>query len=379
MKVTFLLLNFKDSGGMRVINELANGLVARGHDVAIVVPRGTVQLRFPIKARVIEVGRPWTNPYSAFFFNLPRLVFAVPQSDAVICTFSVTAFFAWAAAKILHAEPYNFVQNDEMHLLDGLIHPYAALPLYRLVTKLSYYLPVKVLVNSCWTAEVSGFKEYRIIYPGVDALVFRPASCHDAQPEGRRTKIILVIGKKQPWKGLDDLLEALDAIYATHDLDFRLIIVSPDHLRCDRPYIKEIARVQNDRELAQRYRDADLFISPSWFEGFGLPPLEAMACGTPVVLTDSGGVREYAVGDQNCVLVEPRKPAVIQQAILRVLGEPSLAVRVAEGGVQTAQRFRWEASVDALEKILQDDLACRLGRRKATACIAGRKHTKSSR
>ena len=105
-------------------------------------------------------------------------------------------------------------------------------------------------------------------------------------------------------------------------------------------------------ELADLYRACDLFVSASWREGFGVPPLEAMACAAPVVLTDSGGVREYARHEENCLMVPPRDPVALADAMLRVLTEPDLAERLRRNGPPTAARFTWEQAVDRFERAL---------------------------
>jgi len=336
---------------MRVINQISNGLVERGHNVSIIVPRGSANLRLPIKAKVINPGYAFNNHYLSAAINLPLLIFAVPKCDVIICTFSITAYFAFIAAKIKRAIPYNFIQNHESPLLDGLIGSRLALMLYRILTKISYHLPLKMLVNSRWTADMCKVKQYRIIHPCVDHRIFNSNRSND---RCSRQKKILAVGKKQPWKGLSDLLLALDTVYKK--IDFKLIIISPDKIDTEYPFIEKVIKIEDDKELAQLYRQSHLFVSSSWFEGFGLPPLEAMACGTPVVLTDSGGVREYAIDGYNCLIVPPRQPKKLAQAIITVLKNDKLAAKIAKNGIETAKRFQWENTINKLERILLTDI-----------------------
>jgi glycosyltransferase involved in cell wall biosynthesis len=102
-------------------------------------------------------------------------------------------------------------------------------------------------------------------------------------------------------------------------------------------------------QLAKHYATCDLFVSASWRESFGLPPLEAMACGAPVVLTDSGGVREYARHQENCVMVPPRNPRALAGAMRRVLIDDELSDRLRRNGPPTAARFTWARAVDRFE------------------------------
>ncbi len=352
MNIVLLLFNYKLSGGMRVINELSNGLVDRGHNVFIVVPKGSVELKFPIRAKVIEEGFHIKNHYFSSLLNLPLLAFATPKCDVIISTFSIMAYSTWLAAKLRGADAYNFVQGYETSYFSGLIRSRMLLWLYEKLIKLSYHLPLQFLVNSQWTAQMSALKNFAVIHPCVDQSVFNTRG--NAEKTSRGQKQILTIGKKQPSKGLDDLLAALDIVHK--QVDFKLTLLAPDKLNCDRPYIEDVKKVEDDEQMAEQYRWADLFVSSSWFEGFALPPLEAMACGTPVVLTDSGGVREYAVDGFNCLMVPPRQPGRLAQAILSVLNDDALAQKLAANGIRTAQEFRWEDSVAKLEQILLSNI-----------------------
>ncbi|NUN97501.1 MAG: glycosyltransferase family 4 protein, partial [Candidatus Omnitrophica bacterium] len=85
----------------------------------------------------------------------------------------------------------------------------------------------------------------------------------------------------------------------------------------------------------------------------GLPPLEAMACGTPVVLTDSVGVREYAMHEGNCLMVPPGDPSALASAIRRALEDRALRERLAENGLATVPRFTWENMVEDFDSALQ--------------------------
>ncbi len=105
--------------------------------------------------------------------------------------------------------------------------------------------------------------------------------------------------------------------------------------------------------LPDLYCRADVFVSTSWGEGFGLPPLEAMACGAPVVLTDSRGVRDYARPNENCIMVPPRDVEQLAAAMIRILSDRAFAQKIGQAGVATASRFQWDACVDRLEKVLR--------------------------
>jgi len=121
------------------------------------------------------------------------------------------------------------------------------------------------------------------------------------------------------------------------------------------------------RTLAELYASTDVFVSGSWYEGFALPPLEAMAIGTAVVTTDSGGVREYARHGYNCLMVPPRDHRAIAEAVLALLRQPDLRRRLGENGRRTALRFSQERSSERFLAALRVALAASQGHRPSLA------------
>lgn len=108
--------------------------------------------------------------------------------------------------------------------------------------------------------------------------------------------------------------------------------------------------------MATLYSSADVFIYPSYAESFGLPPLEAMACGVPVVTTDCKGNRDYAINDINCLIVPPGDPTALARAILKVLTNDKLRERLIENGIATAKQFTWDKVVNRVEEAFKEAL-----------------------
>jgi glycosyltransferase involved in cell wall biosynthesis len=96
-----------------------------------------------------------------------------------------------------------------------------------------------------------------------------------------------------------------------------------------------------------------VFVQTSTHEGFCLPVLEAMACGTPVVCTDADGNRDFCSDGENCLMVPPRADAVAG-AIARLLADVELRERLAQAGLNTAAAYSWESQIDHLERFLND-------------------------
>jgi glycosyltransferase involved in cell wall biosynthesis len=98
-----------------------------------------------------------------------------------------------------------------------------------------------------------------------------------------------------------------------------------------------------DERLRALYRGADVLVFPSFAEGFGLPPLEAMACGAPVIVSSLPAHREV-LGDA-AQYVEPADAASLAEAMLRVAGDPALSARMSELGRRQAERYPVDAFV----------------------------------
>lgn len=119
------------------------------------------------------------------------------------------------------------------------------------------------------------------------------------------------------------------------------------------PNILVDSRVQyhvkpSDDEVAELYSGSGVFVQTSLHEGFCLPVLEAMACGCPVITTDSHGNRDFCVDGENCLVVEQNNVDELAKTIERVLSDQALREKLRTGGLTTAQNYRWSVIVPTL-------------------------------
>ena len=108
----------------------------------------------------------------------------------------------------------------------------------------------------------------------------------------------------------------------------------------------------HDREGV--FKGAQLFVLPSFEEGFGLPALEAMAAGVPVVASNRGSLPEV-IGDAG-LLIDPDNPESLSDAMLRMLGDPALRDTCAHRGLNRAREFNWEQTGRDVRRAYQDTL-----------------------
>jgi glycosyltransferase involved in cell wall biosynthesis len=105
----------------------------------------------------------------------------------------------------------------------------------------------------------------------------------------------------------------------------------------------------SDEELGRLYRASDVLVFPSWYEGFGWPPLEAMSCGLPVVASNAGSLRE--VLGEAALLVEPSDVKAIATNALRLLADTNLHKRQIAAGLVHARQFTWKRTAHGVLEV----------------------------
>jgi glycosyltransferase involved in cell wall biosynthesis len=203
--------------------------------------------------------------------------------------------------------------------------------------------------------EVLGLDPARVeVTPYGVGELFTPGPRPDAllRERGIRAPYLLSVGTLQPRKNLEAALEAFERL-AKAGMDHDLVVAGSRGWR-DAELVARLERSPlssrihvlgrvADAALVELYRGADCLVFPSLAEGFGFPPLEAMACGTPVVCFDAPALTEL-VGEA-ALLVDPEDPGGLAGAVERVANEPGLRARLAGEGIERAGRFTWARCV----------------------------------
>lgn len=328
-------------GGLRILVEQANRLKDRGHEVEIwSINPNIIRDIFPTKVRVISIPTEYDFEAQKILRINPVAAGAIDPEIVVVTGYQVLPpHHAFPDAKI-----FWYFQHDEMYWGSSIASEKNF--------QESLSRPIRFLSNSTWTRDVlrqKYKKESTLIPCGIDRNLFHPSKTpfyHLANPS------LVFFWNDMEWKGSADLLIALNKVFQEFP-SLHVIAISattPTHFS-GRNIVFHIQPRQED--LRHLYSSASVVVSPSWLEGFGLPGLEAMACGVPLVTTDSGGVRDYAVNGENCLMIKPRDPSALATAIIRVLKDESLRKKLIEKGLETAARFGWEDIIDRLEKVLR--------------------------
>lgn len=291
---------------------------------------------------------------AASWWGKIRLVYtmlaAVPKCDLLIATHTPTTVVSLLAGRFLRrGTPVWFFQDYPEMFAQRPVEAWLlrhALAWHRGAIAVSQHIIDELLDLSASSGDVRYIGDAISHYEIYQAL-------QNAPKEGYSHKKIMYLGDFRPRKGLADFLQAAEIVYETGlQIELCLALKEDGAINTFVPYRKIIR--PSVEELVRCYASSDLFVSASWKEGFGLPALEAMACGTPVVLTDSGGVREYARPGENCLMTPPKDAQKLATAILEVLSNPALAQKFAQHGPLTAQEYTWEKAVDRMESALLD-------------------------
>jgi glycosyltransferase involved in cell wall biosynthesis len=179
-------------------------------------------------------------------------------------------------------------------------------------------------------------------------------------------RYVLQIGGNKPHKNLGRLMEAWGVVWGAlrhGDRDqTRLVVAGPQDVRF--PEAREQVRALGldrcvlfvgniaERDLPALYTGAALFVCPSLSEGFGLPVLEAMACGTPVVCSHVPALA--GVAGHAAIMVDPRDVAGLAEAIRRLLVEERLREELRERGLSRARAFTWRITAAATQQVYQE-------------------------
>lgn len=204
-------------------------------------------------------------------------------------------------------------------------------------------------------------EKVHVIYEGYDTELFRP--CQDTQTINRTyglDQYIHYAGNILPHKNVARLIEAFALIAA--DIPHQLVLQGGS----DSKYAAYLEEMIKERGLEQRvvfpgyvpldhlpylYGGASVFATVSLSEGFGLPPLEAMACGTPVIASRTSSLPEV-VGDAG-ILVDPENPEEIAEAMLRIINDPELRAELSRKAVERAASFSWSKAAEQTLEVLR--------------------------
>jgi glycosyltransferase involved in cell wall biosynthesis len=207
-----------------------------------------------------------------------------------------------------------------------------------------------------------------VVYPGISDLYQKIENENDLkkfkESFGINFPFILSVGTIEPRKNYPEIIEALKLIKTKKRFsDYKLIIVGAIGWKY-KNILKMASQksVKNDiifwgrgkdEELLYLYNLADLFIYPSFFEGFGFPPLEAQICGTPVIASNRSSLPEVLA--KSALLVDPYKVYELADTICEILDNEKIRKNLIASGYQNSSKFKWNEAATKILKIIEEN------------------------
>jgi D-inositol-3-phosphate glycosyltransferase len=374
-----------DAGGQNTyVDQVARALARRGHAVDMLTRRDSpdlppvVDLQPGVRVLHIEAGPAAFVPKEQLLEHMPefarratRLLATDDPREA--CDLLHANFFMSGLVGLRLARAFSLPLAVTFHAL-GLVrreHHGSAdtFPPERIDIERTLVQQADALIAECPQDRADlmrlyGARPSRIstVPCGVDTHLFAPGD----KAQARRALgwsddefIILQLGRLVPRKGIDNVILALARL--PRSIKARLVVVGGDSPVPDEHATPEIARLRaiaqeagvGDRvsftgqrarhELPRYYIGADVFVTTPWYEPFGITPLEAMACGTPVIGSAVGGIRHTVAPGVSGCLVPPRDPDALAEQLQRLQAHPQVARALGRGGVQRVRTlFTWD-------------------------------------
>ena len=319
-------------------------------------------------ARIDERVRPITTPLSATLLRHTQARFRFPPERALLGRFDVYHQFHTDADPAVSDQQLVVTIHDtvtsEWPEAEGRVYPFAG----RLLNRAHAVITVSEFSKSaiCSTFDVDPDRVH-VIYNGVNHELFRP----DDPSEAKRSMIniagadrpyLVYVGGHTPRKNLPRIIEAYAAVRSSNP-GLRLVLAGPvsfaeRELRSTAPqslHHEDLVFVSylSDGAMRELYSSAEALVYPSLYEGFGMPVLEAMACGTRVVTSRGSSLPEVA-GDA-AVLVEPTDVDAIAAGLQLVLSESTSDANGRRArGIAWSRNFSWQSAGRSVLKIYDE-------------------------
>ena len=304
----------------------------------------------------INIAKPKTsNKYLAHLWT--HLVLPFKSGDVLFCPANIAPIFVPKSKKLVVT----------IHDVAFLIYPESFSSFFRIYYKLIMPVVVKradtiITVSNYSKNEIE--KYYPLSKGKIEVIYLGLNEGFKVLDNIKKKNQILYVGSINKRKNFIGVIKAFELL---NQKDFTLLIVgnfsTNFSMNENDKIILEKAKTNtniefksgiSDEQLVRLYNESKLFVFPSFYEGFGLPVLEAMPCGTPVVCGDSSSLPE--VGSDAVVYCAPHNIEDIKEKIEMVLGDEVLQQKMIQKGLERAKEFSWEKSSDEHVKVFKEIL-----------------------
>ena len=296
--------------------------------------------RLPFKEALRDISSQWGHSADAYdLYWEPNFI----PHDAITARRVVTT-----------VHDLSSVEHPEWHPADRV--DFFAQNFFKKIDRSDRVVTVSKFTRERFLESHAGISEDRVqVIPcGINHDVFRVLDAEDVLAFRQRFRLpdlfVLFVGSIEPRKNLERLLSAYDQLSPERRESCPLVLVGDVgwenkkiHQRIKRlgRSVRTFGYLKNPHDLARMLNAATIFVYPSLYEGFGIPPLEAMACGTPVCLS-SISVFHEVYGRESAVYIDPNDPESIADGLVRLLDNESLRHGQIQLGLEIAKQYTWD-------------------------------------
>lgn len=305
-----------------------------------------------------------------------------PSSRSIRLTIAFPARLAMDKIDIFHCQymgpllspcPYVETIHDIIHETHPQFYPMKLKRLMKFFYPLSARKASRILTGSEYTKEQIR-KLYKVPEERIDVTPYGASSEFRMVDDTREASriagrygiegpYILFVGRIEPRKNIFGLIRAYHLAKSRYNIAHKLVIVGMKDPLFEDFHRQVVHEERNDKDvlivggieqehLPYIYNGADLFVYPSFAEGFGLPVLEAMACGVPVLTSNTASLPEVA-GDAG-MMIDPGNDEQLATAIRRILGDSTLRSTMRENGLKRAKLFSWHQTAERVLQIYRE-------------------------
>jgi len=352
MRITFILPGFIKipMGGVKVVNEYANRLSDRGHVVTLIYPLelGTNRFYSSFKKLLRDTYDKLTKVNNELYYNpdpnvnvlVVRKVISkyIPEGNAIIAVGWQTAEKVNKLPEI-HGKKFYLLQSFETYLRN------------RKKIQRTYHLPMQKIAISQWILdelENLGESGYGPLGNAINSNEF-----FIINPKEKRPYHIMMLYHHHKIKGAKDGLAVLGSAKKANP-NIKAVLIAPRKPIHKIPdWIKVVLRPSIE-ELRNLYNSSKTFLHTSHWEGWGLPVMEAMACGCAVVATRNRGIQEYLIHQNNSLISDIGDVKSLTDQVLLLLNDTEFRNNLSQKGIELVKNYSWDNIMMKLENILQE-------------------------